>query len=143
MPLTFSSFSTITASGLFVLALRRIFVTDRFGISRGFGSAASSKVDTVGLFVLCSFSKLSLRALSFSASLSSLSLSSTRMSTSDSSGSNSTISRVNVVSVRLSALLSPGFGGGCEMVMTDDVDSGLPVSAQSPLKAAWKNGEAK
>ena len=118
-------------------------MTERFGISGGLGRAASEKVETVGLFELCNLSRLSLRALSLSASLNSLSLSSVRISTSDSSGSNSTISRVKVVSVFLSALLSPGLGGGCEIVITDDVDSGLPVSAQSPLKAAWKNGEAK
>jgi len=29
------------------------------------------------------------------------------------------------------------------MVTTEDMDDGLPVSRQLPLKAAWKNGEAK
>ena len=28
------------------------------------------------------------------------------------------------------------------MVMTEDMDSGRPVSAQFPLSAAWKNGDA-
>ena len=29
------------------------------------------------------------------------------------------------------------------MVMIDDMDAGRPVSAQSPLSAAWKNGDAQ
>ncbi len=41
--------------------------------------------------------------------------------------------------------LSPGTEGGCEMVITEDMDRGRPgpVSAQFPLSAASKNGEAK
>lgn len=27
------------------------------------------------------------------------------------------------------------------MVMIEDMDAGRPVSAQSPLRAAWKNGD--
>jgi hypothetical protein len=39
---------------------------------------------------------------------------------------------------------SPGTAGGCDMVITEDVDTGLPeVSAQSPERMASKNGEAK
>lgn len=39
--------------------------------------------------------------------------------------------------------LLPGTEGGWEMVMTEDIDGGRPVSSQPPLKAASKNGEAK
>ena len=38
----------------------------------------------------------------------------------------------------------PGTVGGWDMVMMDEtVDCGRPVSAHAPLRAAWKNDEAK
>jgi len=39
--------------------------------------------------------------------------------------------------------MSPGLEGGCEIVITDDIDGGRPVSAQLPLRAASKKGDAK
>jgi hypothetical protein len=53
-------------------------------------------------------------------------------------------SRVNVISVGVSMMpFSPGMEGGCEIVITEDIDCGLPVSAQLPLSAASKKGDAK
>lgn len=40
-------------------------------------------------------------------------------------------------------LLFPGSEGGWEIVIIEDMDAGRPVSAQSPLRAAWKNGDAQ
>lgn len=42
-----------------------------------------------------------------------------------------------------SPVLLPGSEGGWEMVIMEDIDAGRPVSAQSPLRAALKNGDAQ
>ena len=64
------------------------------------------------------------------------------ITSSSSSLVNSTGTNV-ITGIEGSPVLFPGSEGGWEIVIIEDMDAGRPVSAQSPLSAAWKNGDAQ